>query len=136
MGGTSAGGFDAEIADGEEREKRILRGEEFAGALEAVDDADDGGDDGAALLDGGDGLHRRAAGGQDVVDYGDAPAGFEDALDALLAAVALGLFADEEALHGQAGPVVADDGGGRQRQRPDLEPANGLDAEGPGRLVE
>ena len=48
QGGSS---FDAEVADGEDRQVVVARGEQFAGAFEAVHDADDGSDFGLRSAD-------------------------------------------------------------------------------------
>src|SRR5437868_3626910 len=76
--------FDPEVPDSENRSIIVLARQHFAGPFEAIDDAQYRGHLRAGFFDLVDRLDHGTAGGEDVVEDGDAHAGLEDAFDAFL----------------------------------------------------
>ncbi len=70
--------------------KSLLGRDRFAGPFEAVDDAGRRRVQRSGFFDLDARLKGRSAGGEDIVQHRDAHAGFQDALNAFLAAVAFG----------------------------------------------
>src|SRR5262245_43053651 len=108
-------GLNAKISNREDGQIAVAWRQSLPRALQPVHDATYRNDFSARALDLADGLHHGGALREDIVDDRNAEAWPNDAFDALLAAVRLGLLAHEESFQLPALFVIAKRRGRRHR---------------------